>query len=399
MTRAISFRSISEADQAFLYRVYASTREEELANVIRNLDECNTGLTKEEGNDELARVLKNLRSLSKGGNSRRITDRTEQDADYLEKAIKRLKKVQLTKSEAEACATVVQNLRKIGPNDFGEETVNEDIRSLRKIIESAAKLEKIESVLIGLRGLELNDEEQGLLYDIVVSLGKRSDCHDDEISDVLGKLRKVNLNKREAKEVAGIVIKLRKTNYGKHPNEDEPREVVKLRKVLRDKQVEDVEGTIRKLKEVEMSEKETSELSSKIFEMGSDNPDDQKVSTKVLSNNQIAATPETTMSKNRSTQSGNDAENEQASADEDPDKDEVITADEESEYEESSVTTSDNESFEEDSDHGSRSEKDSGKQVAKEASELTPSGFSKKEMKRAMVCMNAYSVRFPILIF
>ncbi len=33
MTRAISFRSISEADQEFLYRVYASTREEELANV------------------------------------------------------------------------------------------------------------------------------------------------------------------------------------------------------------------------------------------------------------------------------------------------------------------------------------------------------------------------------
>jgi len=253
-------------------------REEgELAGVIRSFDD-HSRLAYPDGDgsgsaDELARVIANLKSLCKpdGRRLRLGANLSADDADFLAHAIDRLRKVKMTDREADECAELIRNLRKVG--DRGAQ--HAAIANLGKSMSSPEKGNEIEAVLKGLRKLSLSDHDWDELANEVAAFNRGTrGAPSSEVSDVISGLRKVKMNKKEAKEVAGIVYNLRKINrdQGKLSPEDEEREMIKLRNVLPDGTDEELFDTILNLQEADLDENAVTDLVDAVVDLGDKSP-------------------------------------------------------------------------------------------------------------------------------
>jgi hypothetical protein len=125
---------------------------------------------------------------------------------------------------------------------------------------STGKSNEIVQILKGLRRIDMSKREAHELADIVIALGKGSASYHDEIADVISRLEKVKMSKWEAKEVASIMINLCKTKYEKHGTEEEPQEMINLRKVVANEKIDEIADILQRFKKIEMSEHEAGQF-------------------------------------------------------------------------------------------------------------------------------------------
>ena len=246
--------------------------EEELAEVIRNLRHV-------EGSgsdaDDLARVLKDLQLMGapeeqKAPSTPKSSGPSREEKDFLKTAIQRLKKVKMTKREAEAVAITVGVLRKIvfpisdsGAKDESKEPP--EIIQLRNTFESTVKADEVVDVIRGLRKVQISDGDAEALADIIRSFGTDSTRKNfsDDLADAITRLKKIKMNKKETLAVAYVIRNLRKVT------QDSP-EMVALKKVVRPERYDEVVDAIVALKKLDLTGKEAGEFAAIVQGMGKD---------------------------------------------------------------------------------------------------------------------------------
>jgi hypothetical protein len=263
-------------------RARMSQREEdELAEAIRNLRHV-------EGSgsdaDDLARVLKDLQLVVVGAappeeepkapSTPKSSKPSREESEYLKTAIQRLKRVRMTKREAEAVADIVSNRRTVvfPVSDTGAQDKSSskdeppEIDELRNTFDSAVKAEEVVDVIKGLRKLHMTDEETEDLADIIRTFGSGSRNFREDLADAITRLKKVKMNKKETAAVAYVIRNLRKvTKYSP--------EMVAIEKVVRPERYEEVVETISALKKLDLSSQEAGELAAIVQGMGSEEVD------------------------------------------------------------------------------------------------------------------------------
>jgi hypothetical protein len=256
-------------------RIRMSQREEEeLAEAIRNLRHV-------EGSgsdaDDLARVLKDLQLVGapeaqKAPSTPKSSKPSREESDTLKMAIQRFKKVQMTRPEAEAVAMIVVILRKIEfpvSNDSGAQDESKEppeIDQLRNTFELAVKADEVVDIIKGLRMVQISDGEADALADIIRSFGTGSRNFRDDLADAMNRLKKVHMNKKETATVSYVIRYLRKVT------KDSP-EMVAIEKVVRPERYDEVVNAIVALKKLNLTNQEASELADVIQEMGKDEHD------------------------------------------------------------------------------------------------------------------------------
>jgi hypothetical protein len=176
-----------------------------LSDILKRLED-NQG---EHSLEELQSVLTNLEAMQ-DPNASHLTD---EDQDWLESALRRLKKVQLTPREAEGVANTVRQLKHVDLSDNdGEAESDALIAKLNQttLVYPTRKVNEVNQVLNGLRRIPLNDKERDDFAKKILGTAVQRP-YVDELSDAILRLRKANLNQWEAKKAAGIAMDLRKT--------------------------------------------------------------------------------------------------------------------------------------------------------------------------------------------
>jgi hypothetical protein len=149
-----------------------------------------------------------------------------EDHDWLQSALRRLKKAQLTPREANAVADTVslQKLKHVELSDSeGEAESDVIIANLcgKALVYPTRKAYEVTQVLQGLRRIDLNDKERTEFADQIRGVAVVDRPHVDELSNAILRLKKASLNRWEAKQVAGIVMDLRKTIKNLHAGVEE----------------------------------------------------------------------------------------------------------------------------------------------------------------------------------
>jgi hypothetical protein len=140
------------------------------------------------------------------------------------------------------------------------------------------KFDIVDDVIKTMKRVTWGENEIFEFCDIIEGLGEDEPepephfTERDEIADAIERLKKVKMNKWEAKEVAGIVSNLRKTNYTKHQDEKESPEMVNLRKVMPKEKFDEIEDVIKIFKGVTWGENEIFEFCDCIEGLGNEEP-------------------------------------------------------------------------------------------------------------------------------
>jgi hypothetical protein len=196
----------------------ADEQNPELSKMIRALENAD-----ELGVEELQSMLDSLQnSMQQDTKSSHKTKKKEdpnisrlakEDHDWLESALRRLKKVALTPREANAVADTVVKMKYVELSDSVAEAESHAL--IVKLCDTALvypsrKAHQVILVLQGLRRIDFNDQERKVFANRIRGVSV-DQPHVDELAEAILRLKKACLNHWEARQVAGIMVNLRKT--------------------------------------------------------------------------------------------------------------------------------------------------------------------------------------------
>jgi hypothetical protein len=169
-----------------------------------------------ESMDEFNKLLNTIQTMDDSKDTTAASHLTDVDKIYLERSLARLAKVLQTTREAQGVAKVMNRLPYVDFADISAEADSDAmIASLKDtvIVYPTRKVHEVTQVLLGLRRIDMNDDERKEYANRIAS------CMDtakdkpvlDDLADIILRLKKVGLNPWEAKHVSGIFVDLRKT--------------------------------------------------------------------------------------------------------------------------------------------------------------------------------------------
>ena len=260
----------SSAAMKHILDALVQREEAELAAVIRNLKSVSphpeAALRRENQNvDSLAETLADLKVAS--------NPKSQDDKDFLSSIIPRLRKLRLTKPEANSVAEISRYLKNLSPGDQDAEAESDlEIEKVKQVLDSKRKVSEVASVLRTLRRVNRTEREVDDLANEISKLGKGflGKEEGDIIANAIRRLRKIQMTKPEAENLANVIRKLKRIGLQEKYEEAASDEQISKVKdfFFNHRKAIEAASVLKMLRRIEMDNDEANDLADVVAGLG-----------------------------------------------------------------------------------------------------------------------------------